>query len=140
MVTFFAREGTWLAGHGLNPNRGVKPGAHTACMRVCAHEDSQSPNLRSSSARYPHWLRHRWSRSPPSDQISTTEPCGRSNRTMIYHHHARQALALLRTLLRVSMTSPSPSVTVKIRLAGETTSRDGRPRPLAQAGTSYVAN
>jgi hypothetical protein len=50
------------------------------------------------------------------------------------------ALALSRTLLRVrSMTSPSPSVTVMIRPAAyETTTRDGR--PLAQAGTSYVAD
>ena len=38
-----------------------------------------------------------------------------------------------------SMTSPSPSVTVMIRpAADETTIRDGR--PLAQAGTSYVAD
>jgi hypothetical protein len=37
------------------------------------------------------------------------------------------------------MISPSPSVTVMIRpAADETTTRDGR--PLAQAGTSYVAN
>jgi hypothetical protein len=46
---------------------------HTACASLCGHklEDSQSPNLRSSSAMCPHWLQHRrTSRSAPSDQIS----------------------------------------------------------------------
>ena len=39
------------------------------------------PNLRSSSAMYPHWLQHHRSRSAPSDQISTIETCGRRSRT-----------------------------------------------------------
>ena len=92
---------------------------------------------------YPHiWLRHRRSRSAPSDQISTIEACGRRSRTQNdLHHHARQGLALSRTLLRPlrSMTSPSPSVAVMIRpAADEITTRDGH--PLVQAGISYVAN
>jgi hypothetical protein len=32
-----SRTRRYLAGHELNPNRGVKPGVHTACMSVCAH-------------------------------------------------------------------------------------------------------
>jgi hypothetical protein len=40
---------------------------------------------------------------------------------MIYHHHARQVLALSRTLLGASrsMTSPSLSVAMMIRPAAE---------------------
>jgi hypothetical protein len=60
-----------MAGHEqsneLNPNRDVRayalprgPVAHTACVSLCSHEDSQSPNLsynlRSSSAMYPQSL------------------------------------------------------------------------------------
>ena len=108
---------------------------------VLPKEDSKFPNLHASSAMYPHWLRHRRSRSAPFDQISThrgLRTCSQSHR-MIYHHHVRQGLALSRTLLRDSMASPPPSVTVMIRpAADETTTRDGR--PLAQAGTPYVAD
>ena len=55
---FILRTRRYLAGHELNLNRGVKPGtrgAHSmlAChMCVRAHEDSQSPNLRSPAAMY----------------------------------------------------------------------------------------
>ena len=129
--TFPACEGTWRAMHELNPNRGVKPGAHTACASLCAHEGSQSPNLCSSSAMYPHWLRHtagagqhRLIRSAPSRPADVAE-----SHRMIYHHHARQGLALSRTHHPASrsMTSPSPSMTVMIRpAADENTARDGR--------------
>ena len=43
-----------MAGHALNPNRDVKArAAHSMCGVLCGHEDSQSPNLRSSVAMYP---------------------------------------------------------------------------------------
>ena len=77
----------YLAGHELNPNRGVTVSvrSHTACMSVCDLSISQSPNLRSSAAMYLlHW-QHRRSRSAPSvrlsDQISTIKACGRRSRT-----------------------------------------------------------
>jgi hypothetical protein len=54
---------------------------HHCILVVRAHEDSQSPNLRSSSAMYPHWLRHRRSRSALSDQIGPIEASGHRSRT-----------------------------------------------------------
>ena len=77
---FISRTRRYMAGHELNPNRDVKRRQHTACASVCYQEDSQSPNLRSSSAMYlPHW-QHRRSRSAPSDQISSpvAHPASRS--------------------------------------------------------------
>ena len=65
----------------IPPNRDVKRRSHTACVSLCDLSISQSPNLRSSSTMYPHWLQHRRSRSAPSDQISTIEACGRRSRT-----------------------------------------------------------
>ena len=133
-----------MADHDLNPNRGVKRWRHTACMRVCREASGKSPLscvLASSSAMYPYWLRHRRSRSAPSDQISTIEasaadvavaqndlpPSCATGPVPVAHPASR------------SMTSPPPSVTVLIRPAADvTTTRDGR--LLAQAATAYAAD
>jgi hypothetical protein len=103
-----------MAGHELNPNRGVKPEPHTACMRVCG----QSPNLRSSAAMYTltgcdtAGAGHRSAQHRLVSQISTIEGCLRRSRTvhrMIYHLHARQGLTLSLPVAHPasrSMTSP----------------------------------
>jgi hypothetical protein len=110
-----------MAGHELNPNRDVRPGSHTACSSLCGHEDSQSPNLRSSdfSRHVPSLVAtpaEQDSRSAPSDQISTIEACGRRSRTewSITIMRDRAWPSLSRTLLFAFDDSPSPSVTVMI--------------------------
>ena len=71
-------HGSWRAMSSSPYNRDVKRRSHTACVSLCDLSISASPpNLRSPSAMYPHWLRHRRSRPAPSDQISTIEACGR---------------------------------------------------------------
>ena len=82
-VTFPACEGTWRPMNStLTAVSSLGRTQHdTACASLCDLSISQSPNLRSSSAMYPHWVRHRQSRSGPSDQISTIEACGRRSRT-----------------------------------------------------------
>ena len=133
-------------------NRGVRlvrPGARTQHVhRILVRprrqpKDSQSPNLRSSSAMYPHWLRHRWSRSAPS--VIRSAPCRASRpadvavaQNDLPSSCATGPVSVAHPASR-STTSPSPSETVMIRpAADETITRDGR--PLGQAVTSYVAD
>jgi hypothetical protein len=47
-----------LLNHELNPNRDVKRRSHTACVSTILVRSFNPPNLRSSCAMYPHWLRH----------------------------------------------------------------------------------
>ena len=114
--------------------------AHTACMRVCASAISWSP--RTCILRLSCTLtgcdtagegQHRLIRSAPSRPADVAvaqndlPPSCATGPSPVAHPASR------------SMTSPAPSVTVMIRpAADETTTRDGR--PLAQAGTSHVAN
>ena len=116
-VTFLACEGTWrLAGHELKPNRDVRPRAHTTQhVHPCAPTKSASlppcpyltfvlPFTLHSAAMYPRTGcdtaeadagQHRLIRSAPSrpaDVLRTLQ-----SHIMVYHHHARQGLTLLRT-------------------------------------------
>ena len=132
-----------MAGHELNPNRDVKRRSHTACVSTCAIFQSASPLkvtfvLHLDLPCTLNWLRHCRSRSAQSDQISTIDrpadvavaqndlpPSCATGPGPAAHPTSR------------SMTFPSPSVTLMIRLAADdNTTRDGR--PLAKAGTSYV--
>ena len=129
-----------MAGHELNPNRGVKRRSHTACMSVCDLSISQSPNLRSSAAMYllhgntAGAGQHRLIRSAPSRPADVAvaqndlPPSCATGPGPVAHPASR------------SMTSPAPSVTVMIRpAADETTTRDLRGVRWAkqvQAGTS----
>jgi hypothetical protein len=144
LVSFPACEGTWRAMNSTLTNRDVKCRSYTACVSLCDLSISQSPNLRYSSARYTltgcdtaGTGQHRLIRSAPSRpadvpvaQNDLPASCA-TGPGPVAHPASR------------SMTSPSPSatlaVTVMIRpAADETTTRDGR--PLAQAGTSFVAD
>ena len=138
------RTRRYLAGHELNPNRGVKPGPHTACAFVCGDEDSQSPNLRSSAAMY---LLHGNTAGAGQYRLIRSAPSRPADIAVAQNDlpppwSMRAGPGPVAYPASRSMTSPSPPVTVMIRPADdETTTRDWRPvrSPLAQAGTSYVA-
>jgi hypothetical protein len=136
-----SRTRRYLAGHELNPNRGVRPGPHTTCSSVCGHEDSQSPNLRSLAAMYllhgntAGAGQHRLIRSAPSRRVDVAvaqndlPPSCATGPGPIAHPASRL------------MTSPPPSVTVMIRpAADETTTQDGLPSPFPRPGDFNVCH
>ena len=120
-LSFRACEGTWQAMNtSLTGQLSVKRTQHI-CVCVLQLAISWSPLtciLSLSCTLTGFWWQHRRSRSwstpaaapPPSDQISTIESCLRTSQShrMIYHHHARQVLALSRTLLFSSRSMTVP--------------------------------